>query len=299
MDHRTPSLRRLVLSRLHNDYCGLTAAFTLIELLAIIGIAGILTAILLPALSGAKGRAKGTMCLNNTKQLMLALHSYASDSAEYLPPNPDDGKIIASHHWCSGQAGKSGNEEFNTEILKDRAYAMLNDYIGGRVSIYRCPSDRRIGRSTNRTESGQTNNQIVPAARSISMNQAIGTDPTSEIPIAVNGFWLDGEYKNTRAGPYQTFARLSDFTKLGPANAWCLIDESDYNLNDAAFAVAMDGDFWLDFPGTYHNKSSGLAFVDGHSEFHQWRQPHVAGGQQNTSPNIDWIWLRDRTSTSK
>lgn len=62
----------------------LRQGFTLIELLVVIAIIAILASLLIPALSNAKERSKRVACLNNQRQLVLAVTIYAGDNQEKL-----------------------------------------------------------------------------------------------------------------------------------------------------------------------------------------------------------------------
>ena len=75
-------------------------AFTLIELLVVISIIALLAAILLPALSKAKERAKQAICASNLHQYGIALHAYAAENdgrvmctAKVFPYNPAPGGV--------------------------------------------------------------------------------------------------------------------------------------------------------------------------------------------------------------
>ena len=65
---------------------GIKKGVTLVELLVIMGIIGILTAILLPAVQQARESARRVQCKNNLKQIGLALHNYL-DTNSVFPPS--------------------------------------------------------------------------------------------------------------------------------------------------------------------------------------------------------------------
>lgn len=97
------------------------AAFTLIELLAVMAVAGILAGLLAPAAGNARRRARSTACLGNLRQIGLLLQGHTDDSRGRLP--------ALFNRADRGEPGPA----LDTLIVAGE----------GSAEIYRCPADTR------------------------------------------------------------------------------------------------------------------------------------------------------------
>ncbi len=273
-------------------------AFTLIELLVVIAIIAILAALLLPALSQAKEKARALSCMSQLKQLTLGWLMYAGDNDGRLAPDGDqiaqptsltDPRILPGgeyFQWCPGLMN-AYNVYATNYIQAGAIYPYVNT-----INVYHCPADDSFFKYGPVT---------YPHVRSYSMNCFL-----SPIMLPTSHSWT-----SVGAHGIRNFFKDTDFRQPGPSMTYVFIDENGYSINDSffvsdplqVFVTHAPGGYWEDIPSTRHGKASGISFADGHSEIKRWRDGVIQNwtkstGQVNADPSSDdSAWLAQRATT--
>src|ERR1035437_5928207 len=228
-------------------------AFTLIELLVVIAIIAILSAILLPAVSQAKGRAQAILCLNNTKQLTLGWQLYADDFESRLPYNLGmaGSSFRTPLHWVNNVMSWGLDSDNITPAPLTEA--SLGPFVSQATAIYRCPSDHVV--SAAQSVAGWDGR-----IRSYSMNAMVGDAGD----FSTNGF-------NINNPEYTQFFKITQIPQ--PTEIFVFLDEHPDSINDGYFLERDYYSEWHDLPASYHNGATAFSFADGHSALHRWTQP--------------------------
>jgi len=116
--------------------------FTLIEMLVVISIIGVLISITFPMVFTAKESARRRVCMNNLRQIGLAIQMYAMDNGGWTPPQPvGPGVSMGTPEPRHSPCTLDGTDEMKRMFGIDYFIAdVLMPYIGNR-DIFRCPSE--------------------------------------------------------------------------------------------------------------------------------------------------------------
>ncbi len=222
----------------------LRSAFTLIELLVVIAIIAILAALLLPALSRAKEKAREITCASNAKQLQLGWNLYADENNQFLMVNLDT-TVSPTKAWVQGDMQNSSDATNAGVVQTCDLYPFVRA-----AGVYSCPSDTRMSVSG-----------ISSRVRTYSISCFMRGD-------IVNTFQ---DYAPGLTG-YHLNRRISDITSPAPSLAFVFVEEHENSIDDGHFGFLPEGDEWLNIPATRH-RGAMFSFADGHSEVFKWHNP--------------------------